>query len=77
MRHLLLYRALELTHKAVGYCVMSIMNSSQTLMVDLMPGKSSAVTACVGPTFNGFLDLAEEYIRTISADVVSVQLSSQ
>jgi hypothetical protein len=31
----------------VGYCTFSIMNTTMTLTIDLTPGRSSAVTACV------------------------------
>ena len=32
----------------VGFVTISVMNAVQTIMVDLLPGQSSSVTACVG-----------------------------
>lgn len=31
----------------VGFTIYSIMNTTQTLVIDLVPGRSSSVTACV------------------------------
>ena len=31
----------------VGYAIVSMMNSTQTLLVDLLPNQGSSVTACV------------------------------
>jgi hypothetical protein len=31
----------------VGFACISVMNSTQTLMIDLVPGQGSSITACV------------------------------
>lgn len=40
-----------LTLSAVGWSCMAIMNSAQTLLVDLAPNHGSSITACVRPAF--------------------------
>jgi hypothetical protein len=37
----------ELIVSEVGLITISVMNSTQTLMIDLVPGQGSSITACV------------------------------
>lgn len=40
-----------LTHPAVGYMCIGVMNASSTIMIDLVPGQGSAITACVSISY--------------------------
>jgi hypothetical protein len=39
----------RLTVHAVGYTIVALMNTAQTLLVDLLPGRGSSITAAVRP----------------------------
>ena len=56
-----------------GFACIALMNSTSTLMIDLVPGQSSSVTACVRELIH---ELEEEvliiFIRTIFYAVLQV-----
>ena len=63
---------------AVGFAVMTILTATQTLLVDLLPGLGSSVSACVRPRlpFHGFtilIIIQNNFVRcSLGAALISV-----
>jgi hypothetical protein len=53
-----------------GFATTSLMNASATLMIDLVPGQSSSVTACVRELIHEVEEVLIAFIRTIFYGVI-------
>ena len=54
-----------LNRLSAGFCYIALMNTACTLMIDLVPGQSSSVIACVRELIHELEEVLIAFIRTI------------